>query len=254
MSGHSKWHSIKHKKGAEDKKRGKIFTKHAKLIAIAARGGGDPDMNPSLRMALENARAENMPRENMDRAIKKGTGEGKDAVQMEEIFYEGYGPGGVALYIETLTDNRNRTVTNLKTIISKKGGNLGAAGSVAYLFKKRGVIAVPAYEQDLEKIELAAIDAGAEDVQVEDLFTEEDQENQQPISKNILIMTDPHDLMKVKNQLITGGIKVESARMTYVPQTMVAIEDETTAKNILDLIEAIEEDEDVNEVFTNIEK
>lgn len=250
MSGHSKWHSIKHKKGAEDKKRGKIFTKHAKLIAIAARGGGDPDMNPSLRSAIENARAENMPRENIERAIKKGTGEGKDAVQMEEIFYEGFGPGGVALYIETLTDNRNRTVTNLKHVALKNGGHIGAAGSVGYLFKKRGMLLILAESSQVENIELMAIDAGAEDVKVETYVNEDVTEN----LMKVIIYTDPQHLMKVKHQLEGGGLKVESARMTYLPQTSVVIEEEEILQNLLDLIEAIEDDEDVNEVFHNLEK
>ncbi len=237
MSGHSKWHSIKHKKGAEDAKRGKIFTKHAKLIAIAARGGGDPDMNPSLRTAIENARAENMPRENIERAIKKGTGEGKDGVQMEEIFYEGFGPGGIALYIETLTDNKNRTVTNLKHSMNKHGGNLGAAGSVGYLFKKKGLILIPATGQNVEELELSAIDAGADDVTVE--------------SDMVEVSTDPQELMKVKKLLEAKGVKVESASLTYIPQTEVTIQDAEIARKILTLIDAIEADDDISGVYSN---
>lgn len=238
MSGHSKWHSIKHKKGAEDKKRGKIFTKHAKLVAIAARTGGDPDMNPSLRMAIENARAENMPRENIERAIKKGTGEGKDGVQMQEVFYEGFGPGGAAIYIETLTDNTNRTFTNLKADIAKKGGNLGAAGSVGYLFKKQGLIQISLEgNPKAEDIELAAMDANAEDIKVAEDTVE--------------VYTAPTDLMKIRNQLEQEGVKSKSAAMTYVPLTEVAISDAETAKQLLDLIDKIEEDEDVNTVYSN---
>lgn len=257
MSGHSKWHSIKHKKAAEDAKKGKIFTKHAKLIAIAARGGGDPANNPSLRMAIDNARAENMPMDNIERAIKKGTGEGKDAAIMEEVIYEGFGPGGVAIYIETLTDNRNRTFTNLKHSIGKHGGNLGAAGSVGYLFKKKGRILIPinpevvedkfkktapAPKKSLEEIELAAIDAGAEDVRVIE-----------PDSQDgiVEVYTEPHDLMKVKSEIEKGGIKVNSAALTYMPQTSVVVTEAEIAKALLDLISAIEEDEDVNEVFSN---
>lgn len=239
MSGHSKWHSIKHKKGAEDAKRGKIFTKHAKLVAIAARGGGDPDMNPSLRVAIENARAENMPRENIDRAIKKGSGEAKGAAQMQEVFYEGFGPEGVMLYIETLTDNLNRTFTNLKHTVGKNGGNLGAAGSVSYLFKKRGLILVPLDGKNAEELELAAIDAGADDVQVGDEMVE--------------VYTDPSVLMQVKGQMEKAGIVVKSAAMTYLPQNTVAIHDEETAKKLFKLIDAIEEDEDVNTVYSNFE-
>ena len=267
MSGHSKWHSIKHKKGAEDAKRGKIFTKHAKLIAIAARGGGDPAMNPTLRVAIENARAENMPYDNIERAIKKGTGESKDSVQMEEIFYEGFGPGGVALYIEALTDNKNRTFGNLKVVMAKHGGNLGAAGSVGYLFKKRGLILVPSDGQNkeeaserrghagtvspgshgsqnersgaMELIELAAIDAGAEDVQASEEIVE--------------VYTDPGDLMKVKAALEAAKITVKSASLMFVPQTTVAVNDMEAAKKLLDLINLIEEDEDVSTVYSNFE-
>ncbi len=239
MSGHSKWHSIKHKKGAEDKRRGKIFTKHAKLIAIAARSGGDPDMNPALRVVIENARAENMPRDNIERAIKKGTGESKDGVVMEEIIYEGFGPGGVALYVHALTDNKNRTVTNLKHTLGKHGGNLGAAGSVGYLFKKHGLILVPATGQDSEKIELAAIDAGAQDIKTGGDLIE--------------IYTDSQDLMKVKKAFEKAGIKVDSARLTYDAQTVVSVKDEATARKILDLIDVIEQDDDIAEVFSNLE-
>jgi len=239
MSGHSKWHSIKHKKGAEDVKRGKIFSKHSKLISIAARHGGDPDMNPGLRIAIENARAENMPRDNIERAIKKGTGDDKSAVQMEEVFYEGRGPGGIALFIETLTDNKNRTVTNLKYIFGKNGGNLGAAGSVGYLFKKRGILNVKTAGKNPEDIELAAIDAGAEDVNVE--------------GDTVEIYTDPSELMKVRGQLESAGIKAESASLIYLPQNEVPVHDEETAKKILNLVDAIEEDEDVSSVYSNFD-
>jgi YebC/PmpR family DNA-binding regulatory protein len=241
MSGHSKWHSIKHKKAAEDKKKGKIFTKHAKLIAVAARRGGDPNMNPGLRSAIDNARAENMPYDNIERAIKKGSGEGKDAAQIDEVMYEGYGPGGVAIYIESLTDNRNRTIANLKTIVGKKGGNLGAAGSVGYMFKRRGLIEIPLEETTPAKseddIELAAIDAGAEDVKKDAGIME--------------VFTSPQEVMQVKKKLEESGIKVGAARLTYVPQTEVEIKDSETAKKLLDLIEAIEDDDDVTVVYSN---
>lgn len=241
MSGHSKWHSIKHKKAAEDAKKGKIFTKHAKLIAIAARGGGDPVMNPALRLAIENGRAENMPRENIERAIKKGTGEGKDAVVMEEIFYEGFGPGGAALYVETLTDNRNRTLTNVKFCFTKNGGNFGSAGTVGYLFKKKGVICVALADtgRGADEIELSAIDAGAEDVLND--------------GESLIIYTEPTAVMKARAALEAGGVKVASAAQTYVPQTTVKIDDLETARQLLKLIDLIEEDEDVSEVFSNFE-
>lgn len=241
MSGHSKWHSIKHKKAATDAKKGKIFTKHAKLVAIAARGGGDPDKNPSLRLAIDNARAENMPRENIERAIKKGTGETKGAAVMEEIFYEGFGPGGAALYIETLTDNRNRTLTNVKHIFTKHGGNFGSAGTVGYLFKKKGVINVKISESGKkeEDIELAAIDAGADDV-VSD-------------GELVTIYTEPTAVMKVRAALEGAGVKVETASQTYLPQTNVKIEDVETARQLLKLVDLIEEDEDVSEVHGNFD-
>jgi YebC/PmpR family DNA-binding regulatory protein len=243
MSGHSKWHSIKHKKAATDDKRGKIFGKHAKLVAVAARKGGDPNMNPTLRAAIDNARAENMPCENIDRAIKKGSGEAKDAAQYEEIIYEAYGPGGVAMIVETLTDNRNRTISNLKTTISKKGGNMGAAGSVSYLFKKKGLIEIPSGQKSNEEIELAAIDAGAEDIKI----GEADDDGNSVIS----VYTDPQNLMQVRGEFVKNGIKTGAARLVYVPQTEAKIEDEDTAKKLFDLIDAIEEDEDVTCVYSN---
>ncbi len=237
MSGHSKWHSIKHKKAEVDKKRGKIFTKHAKLIAVAARKGGDPVMNPTLRAAVDNARAENMPVDNIERAIKKGSGESKDAAQIEEVMYEGYGPGGVALYIEALTDNRHRTVANIKNIITKKGGSMVAAGSVSYMFQRKGLIEASPGQKDEDEIELKAIDAGAQDIKNTDGVIE--------------IYTEPRSVMQVKTDLEKAGIKVDSARLTYVPQTEVPVADAETAKKLINLIEAIEEDDDVTEVYSN---
>jgi YebC/PmpR family DNA-binding regulatory protein len=237
MSGHSKWHSIKHKKAATDSKRGKIFTKHAKLIAVAARGGGDPGMNPSLRAAIDNARAENMSFDIIDRAIKKGTGESKESAMIEEVIYEGFGPGGVALYIEALTDNRARTVSNLKLVVSKNGGNLGSSGSVGYMFSKKGVIEVSSDGKSVDDIELAAIDAGADDVKEGDGVVE--------------IYTAPTTVMQVKSSLEKGGIKVSSAGLTYVATTEVPVHDEAVARSLIELIDAVEEDEDVTTVFHN---
>ncbi len=237
MSGHSKWHSIKHKKGETDKKKGKVFGKHSKLIAIAARKGGDPNMNPSLRAAIDNARAENMPFDNIDRAIKKGSGEGKDGLQVEEVMYEGYGPGGTAIMIETLTDNRNRTIADLKTIMSKNGGNMGASGSVSYLFKKKGLIEVSSSQKSSDEIELEAIDAGAEDIKAGDELIE--------------IYTDPQSLMQVRSSLEKKGIKAESAALTFVPQTESNINDPALAKKLFDLIDALEENDDVTTVYSN---
>lgn len=238
MAGHSKWHNIKHRKAGVDAKRGKIFTRHAKLVQIAAsEGGGDPTMNPALRSAIDNARADNVPMDNIERAIKKGTGESKDAAQIEEIFYEGFGPGGVALYIEVLTDNRNRTISSMNTIMNKKGGKMGSAGSVAYLFERKGLIEVPLEGQNSEELELAAIDAGAQDVQQNDDVVE--------------VYTEPTELMKVKDDLEAGGIKSKSAKLVFIPQNDVAINDEDTAQQIVELIDTLEDDEDISTVYTN---
>ncbi len=221
----------------EDSKRGKIFTRHAKLIEVAARNGGDPSMNPLLRAAIDNARADNTPMENIERAIKKGTGEAKLGIQIEEVVYEGFGPGGTALYMEALTDNRNRTISNLKTIMNKKGGTMGAAGSVGYMFSKKGLIVLPCEGPQSDEAELAAIDAGADDVNEGDGCLE--------------IYTAPQDLMKVKDALITSGFKTESARLVYVPVTEIAVNDAETASNLLELMDAIEDDDDILNVYTN---
>lgn len=264
MSGHSKWHSIKHKKAAEDKKKGKIFTKHAKLVAVAARSGGDPNMNPGLRMAIENARAENMPYDNIERAIKKGSGEGKNAVAIEEVMYEGFGQGGVALYIEALTENRNRTFSNVKLLVSKNGGNLGAAGSVGYMFKKVGLIKISLLDEEDEstagtskkspvppknpdEIELAAIDAGADDVKV--VEGEDDSGNKIPFG--IEIYTDWQKMLQVRANLEKAGIKIESAAITYLPSTEIEVSDPAVAEQLRKLTDAIEEDDDVSCVYTN---
>jgi YebC/PmpR family DNA-binding regulatory protein len=237
MSGHSKWHSIKHKKAATDAKRGQIFTKHAKLIEVAARSGGDPDMNPSLRAAIDSARSENMPMDKIEKAIRKGTGEDKEGAHIEEVMYEGYGPNGIALYIQALTDNRKRTVANIKNIASKKGGSIGEPGSVAYMFSKKGIITVSLNGQNADEIELDAIDAGAEDIERD---------------KDILrIYTSPTGLMQVKAALEKTGIKVESTEFTFLPRNEINISDQETAKKILNLMEALEEDDDVTNVYSN---
>lgn len=239
MSGHSKWHSIRFKKGIADAKRGKVFTKHAKLIAIAARGGGDPDMNPSLRTAIENAKAENMPNLNVERAIKKGTGEDKEAAQIDEVLYEGHGPGGIALMIQTLTENKNRTVSNIKHIMSKNGGNLGASGSVAYLFERKGVLITDIGERNPEDAELAAIDAGANDIDIDGAL--------------MTVYTAPGELMKVRANFANAGYKIESANLSYVPKTNIKIADKDTASKILKLMDALEEDEDIGEIYSNFD-
>lgn len=252
MAHHSKWHNIRIKKGATDKKRGKIFTRHAKLIEISAReGGGDPDMNPNLRTVIDNARADNVPNSNIERAIQKGTGElaGNSLI---EAFFEGYGPGGVALYIQVVTDNRNRSVGSIKTILSKNGGAIGGPGSVAYLFERRGHLVVKCNAGgsdragvDIEGLQLAAIDAGASDVRII--------AGDVGANSVVEIYTDASDLMKVKKKLEECGFHPEQAEITYVPKTIVPVSDSDAAKRILNLIELLEEDDDVTDVFANFD-
>ncbi|MBT3704317.1 YebC/PmpR family DNA-binding transcriptional regulator [Candidatus Peregrinibacteria bacterium] len=240
MSGHSKWASIKHKKGAADAKRGKIFTKHAKLITIAAKNGGDPDMNPSLRSAIDGAKSANVPNMNIERAIKKGSGQDKNAVTYEEIYYEGFGPAGTALYVQVLTDNKNRTLSEVKSALTKKGGGMGAAGSVAWMFERKGLIAVPLEEGvDADEVELAAIDAGASDTVREGAALE--------------VHTGATDLARVRDALKDAGIKIEEADITYIPKQTVKIESEEDARKVLGMIELLEENDDVAEVYCNFE-
>lgn len=240
MSGHSKWHSIKHKKGAADAKRGKIFTRHANLITIAARqGGGDPDMNPVLRLAIDNAKKENVPNANIERAIKRGSGDSKDAAEIFEITHEGYGPGGTAAIVECLTDNKNRTLTNIRTIFNKRGGNLGASGSVAWMFERKGIITINTEGKDQDEVELAAIDAGAADVEREDGIMQ--------------IYTAPNDLTTVSDNLKNSGFEAEQAEVLLVPNQTVNVEDEAVARKILDFIDAIEDDPDVSNVSSNFD-
>jgi YebC/PmpR family DNA-binding regulatory protein len=240
MSGHSKWHSIKHKKGAADAKRGKVFTKHANLITIATRqGGGDVDMNPSLRLAIDNAKKANVPNDNIERAMKRGTGELKGANEISEELYEGYGPGGVAILVECLTDNKNRTLTNLSTIFNKKGGALGKSGSVAYLFERKGVIVLNAEDPQKDEVELAAIDAGADDIESEgDLIT---------------VYSASNAVTDVVSALKKAGFEPENAEVQLMPGNTVVIDDEVTAKKILNLIDDLEEDPDVSNVASNFD-
>jgi YebC/PmpR family DNA-binding regulatory protein len=238
MSGHSKWSSIKHKKGAADAKRGKLFTKLARAITVAAReGGGDPDGNPSLALAVQKARDASMPKDNIERAIAKGTGEGVDADQIENVLYEGYGPGGVALLIEALTDNRNRTGADVRHLLSKHGGNLGEPGSVSYLFDKRGVIVVDASRYDEDDL-MPAIDAGAEDISRDDDVFE--------------VVTEPADLGPVRKALTDAGVEFESADMTQRPKSRVPL-DEADAAKLMKLIDALEESDDVGAVHANFD-
>jgi YebC/PmpR family DNA-binding regulatory protein len=238
MSGHSKWHSIKHKKAIVDARRGQHFTKLARAITVAAReGGGDPDGNPALALAIQKARDASMPKDNIERAVAKGTGEGLDADQIETVLYEGYGPGGVALLIEALTDNRNRTGSEVRHLLSKHGGNLGEPGSVSYLFDKRGVIVVDASRYQEEDL-LPAVDAGAEDIERDEDVYE--------------VIAAPAELARVRQALADAGVQIESADVNQRPRARVALE-EGDAGRLLSLIDALEESDDVSAVHANYE-
>ncbi len=237
MSGHNKWSTIKHKKGAADAKRGKIFTKIIKEISVAAKlGGGDPSGNPRLRTAIDKAKSENMPKDNVERAIKKGTG-GMEGVVYEEIVYEGYGPGGVAVLVEVLTDNRNRSVSDIRSIFSKCNGNMGEAGCVAWMFDKKGLIIFPK-SVDFDKLFEAAIEAGADDV-----VDEEEQ---------IEVLTDPSAFLSVRDALESAGFKPDSAEVTSIPQTMIKL-DGKNAENMLKLMDRMEDNDDVQNVYANFD-
>ncbi len=239
MSGHSKWSTIKHKKAAQDAKRGKIFTKLIKEITVAARlGGGDPAANPRLRAAIEAAKAANMPKNNIERAIKKGTGE-LEGVSYEEVTYEGYGPGGVAVLVETITDNRQRTVAEVRHIFAKRGGNLGEPGSVAWIFEKKGLIVVEKDKVDEDTLMAAALEAEAEDIS--DAGSEWE------------IETSPEDLSRVKKALEDKGIEILSAKVTMVPSNIVKVEDEKKAQQLIALMNALEENDDVQNVYANFD-
>ncbi len=238
MSGHSKWASIKHKKAVVDARRGQHFTKLARAITVAAReGGGDPTANSGLALAIQKARDASMPKDNIERAIAKGTGEGADAEQIETVLYEGYGPGGVALLIEALTDNRNRTGAEMRHILGKYGGNLGEPGSVSYLFDKRGVIVVDANRYSEDDL-MPAIDAGAEDIALDEDVYE--------------VITEPADLATARDALTASGVELESADLTQRPRARVPI-DESDAGKLIKLIDALEENDDVNAVHANFE-
>lgn len=238
MSGHSKWANIRFRKERQDAQRGKIFTKIIKELTIAARlGGGDPEANPRLRTAIQNAKAANMPMKNIENAIQKGTGE-LPGVVYEEVNFEGYGPGGVAIYITTTTDNRNRTVSEVRHLLGKYGGNLGESGSVSWVFDKKGLIRVSRDQYDEEELMLTAIDAGADDFKVEDEFYE--------------IYTKFEDLYKVRSNLEEAGIEIENAEITMLPQNIVKLEGKQ-AEKMLKLMEALEDNDDVQNVFANFD-
>lgn len=234
MARHSHWAQIKLKKGALDKKRGKIFARHAHLIEFAARGGSDPNMNASLRMAIENARADNLPRENIDRAIKKGTGELHSESHFEEISYEGYGPGGIAIIIDTLTDNKNRTSQSVRTILQKNGGTFAAAGATSFLFDTQGMITIKKKGADDE---MEIIDAGAQDM--------EDMEGA------YIVYTQPGSLARVRDELLKKGFAIKSAELTKLPKTPVEMTDKVTAEKLQKLLELLDEDDDVVNIYVN---
>ncbi|MEK6201406.1 MAG: YebC/PmpR family DNA-binding transcriptional regulator [Desulfobulbaceae bacterium] len=239
MSGHSKWSTIKHKKGATDAKRGKIFTRLIKEITVAARmGGGDPDGNPRLRSAIASAKTENMPKDNIVRAIKKGTGELEGAIY-DEILYEGYGPGGVAVLVECMTDNRNRTVADVRHFFAKNNGNLGAAGCVAWMFDKKGLLQVEKEGLTEEQLMDMALEAGAEDV------VEEDDEFQ--------VITAPESFDAVHDALEANKVRFIEAAITMIPQNSVEVTDEKVAISLLKLLESLEDHDDVQNVHSNFD-
>lgn len=237
MSGHSKWANIKHRKGAQDAKRGKIFTKLIREITVAAKtGGGDPDANARLRTAIDKAKFENMPKDTIDRAIKKGTGD-LDSVVYEEDSFEGYGPGGVAIIVEFMTDNRQRTVADVRHIFSRNNGTLGVTGSVSFLFDRKGLISLP-NSYDFDQIFEIALEAGAEDVKDE--------------GDAIEIITTPASFTAVRDAIAAKGLKWESAEVTMIPQTMVKLEGKQ-AEQMLKLMEKLEDYDDVQNVYANFD-
>lgn len=237
MSGHSKWAGIKHKKAIVDAKRGAAFGKLSRAITVAAReGGGDPVHNATLAQTIEKAKAANMPNDNIDRAIKKGTGEGSDADSFLHLTYEGYGPAGVAIYVIVLTDNKNRTAADVRYLFDRAGGKLGTDGSVSWIFERKGVILVDTDGSDEDELILAAIEAGAEDVLAEGGTYE--------------IRTDPVDFVAVRDALREQGIGITSAELTMIPKTTVSL-DGSEAKKTLRLLDALEEHDDIQEVYAN---
>ena len=240
MAGHSKWSKVKRFKGAIDAKRGKIFSKLSKEITLAAKtGGGDPSANPRLRSAILAARAQSMPNDNIERAIKRGTGEGKDGEQLNEITYEGYAPGGVAVIVEAATDNRNRTGAEIRRIFTQNNGNLASSGSVSYMFHRKGQITVVRSSIDEDRLLEIALEAGAEE-----LTTEEDQ---------YVIITSHDQLYAVAEGLKKAGVSTDGQRFTFIPDTTVAVRDETVARQALRLCDALEEDDDVQNVYSNLD-
>jgi YebC/PmpR family DNA-binding regulatory protein len=240
MSGHSKWSSIKHKKGAADAKRGTLFSKLSRALIVAAREGGpDPAANLALANAIEKARSYSMPKDTIERAIARGSGADADADAFEQVTYEGYGPNGVAVIVEALTDNRNRTAADVRAAFTKHDGNLGGSGSVAWLFERRGLILVENDGVDEDELTLAAAEGGAEDVERD--------------GSSFRVTSAPEELTTVREAIEQAGMEVESAELTMVPKTTVSLEDESAAKKTLRLIDALEENDDVQEVYANFD-
>jgi YebC/PmpR family DNA-binding regulatory protein len=238
MSGHSKWATIKRSKAATDSKRGKIFTKLGHEIAIAAReGGADPDANTRLRLILEKARQANMPKENIDRAIKRASGQAGDGAELEEVLYEGYGPHGIAIIVQTLTDNKNRTVSEVRHAFSRAGGNLGANGSVAWMFDRKGYILLKPGKSDPEEVALEAIEAGADDIEVGDDTVE--------------VYTQLESFARVRDAMI-GSYEMENAQLSWIPQTTTALDEKQTLQ-VMKLLEMLEDLDDVQEVYSNLD-
>jgi YebC/PmpR family DNA-binding regulatory protein len=239
MSGHSKWHSIRHKKGVADARRGKLFSKLTRALIVAARNGGpDPDSNLALQNAIEKAREASMPKDNIERAIARGAGATGDGSGYEHIAYEGYAPGGVAVFVEALTDNRNRTAAEVRHVFAKQEGNLGESGSVAWLFERKGVVLVP-IEVDEDELTLAAADGGADDVERDGSVYQ--------------VSSPPEALSAVREAIEAAGIQVQAAELTMIPRTTVEVAEESTAKKVIRLIEALEENDDVQEVSANFD-
>jgi YebC/PmpR family DNA-binding regulatory protein len=240
VSGHSKWSSIKHKKGAADAKRGKLFSKLSRAIIVAAKeGGGDPAGNLALQNAIEKAKSYSMPKDNIDRAIAKGSGADADASAFETVIYEGFGPSGVAVIVEALTDNRNRTASDVRHTFAKNDGNLGGSGAVAWLFERRGLVLVDAAGVDEDELILTAAEGGADDVALD--------------GTTFTVTTDVQFLSAVREAVEAAGFTVESAELTMVPKTTVEVADESDAKKVLRLMDQLEDNDDVQDVYANFD-
>jgi YebC/PmpR family DNA-binding regulatory protein len=240
VSGHSKWSSIKHKKGAADAKRGQLFSKLSRAIIVAAKEGGpDPDGNLALQNAIEKARSYSMPKDNIERAIAKGSGGDADGSSFETVVYEGYGPEGVAVLVEALTDNRNRTASEVRHAFTKHGGNLGTTGAVAWQFERRGVVLVSAHGADEDELVLSAVEAGADDVSLD--------------GSSYVVTGAPETLTALRESLHAAGFTVESVELAMVPKTTVAVSDESAARRIVRLVEGLEDTEDVQDVYANFD-